>query len=279
MSYEREFELGRFCILNWSPGSRWLAGPRIFYRCTICDSVIPSMGDDASCKCYNIFCEASAGRAGARNSASVQMLGRIVQTQTRGTGDCIYAIENSPEILLPENCGFAGNPTQGILHIGAAVERIGPATGRLLAPEGTPFPQRSMPGLEAPSTPYAIVQPVPGVLKGLTAPAYGQPGGGIQYILPKPLQWYIDNGFIRRGKYPVSYEGESSEGQFRILKWSPGSWWPTGPRIYYKCTICGSVIPSTVDASCRCYNVLSDASAGRAGANDETSVQILERIV
>ena len=45
-------------------------------------------------------------------------------------------------------------------------------------------------------TRYKVVKPIPNVMIGETAPWFGYPGGGTQYFLPNPIQYYIDNGFI-----------------------------------------------------------------------------------
>jgi RHS repeat-associated protein len=114
-----------------------------------------------------------------------------------GGDSCGGGSESPTTPSRPPNNGFAGDPIETTLEPGTPVDRIGSTNGRFMAPEGTPFPQRSMPGPEVPATPYEVTQPVPGVMEGPTAPWYGQPGGGTQYVLPKPLQWYIDNGFMR----------------------------------------------------------------------------------
>ena len=44
---------------------------------------------------------------------------------------------------------------------------------------------------------YEILKPIPGVEYGEIAAAFGQSGGGVQYVLPESLKYYLDNGFIR----------------------------------------------------------------------------------
>ncbi|WP_240487846.1 TNT domain-containing protein, partial [Photorhabdus australis] len=55
-----------------------------------------------------------------------------------------------------------------------------------MSPSGVPYPERSLaPGTAAyPPVTYEVLKPIPGVEKGTIAPAFGEPGGGIQYKLP-----------------------------------------------------------------------------------------------
>lgn len=42
-----------------------------------------------------------------------------------------------------------------------------------------------------------MLKPLPdSVTKGPVAPAFGQQGGGGQYYFDKPIQWYIDEGYL-----------------------------------------------------------------------------------
>jgi len=78
------------------------------------------------------------------------------------------------------NLGGTSVPTT--LRRGTIVDRYGPSGGTYLSPAGTPWPQRALPG-EAASrqlNTYQVVRDFP-VQGGIIAPAYGQPGRGIQY--------------------------------------------------------------------------------------------------
>ena len=56
----------------------------------------------------------------------------------------------------------------------------------------------SLPPNTDPSTyiDYKIVKPIPDVEQATIMPWAGDAGLGIQYKLPKPINWYIDNGFL-----------------------------------------------------------------------------------
>lgn len=43
---------------------------------------------------------------------------------------------------------------------------------------------------------YKIVKPIPGVEQATIIPWAGDAGLGTQYKLPKPINWYIDNGYL-----------------------------------------------------------------------------------
>ena len=85
---------------------------------------------------------------------------------------------------FPPNRGFQDGSAPAMLRPGATVDRFGDARGSFLSPRGTPFAARSLPAEAAtrPLTTYRVVAPVQ-VQAGTAAPAYGQPGGGIQYDL------------------------------------------------------------------------------------------------
>ena len=71
--------------------------------------------------------------------------------------------------------------------------------GRFVAPEKTPYSQRSLaPGSSnSPYNVYEVTQPVTG-LRGKTAPHFGEVGGGIQYKLDKSIKQLLDNKSIKR---------------------------------------------------------------------------------
>ena len=83
------------------------------------------------------------------------------------------------------------------------LDRIGEPVGSFLAPAGTAFDARALaPGAGASNVyVYEVIKPLP-VLEGEIAPAFGQPGGGVQ-ILPNVgtrvnVQWLLDNDYIFR---------------------------------------------------------------------------------
>ena len=42
-----------------------------------------------------------------------------------------------------------------------------------------------------------ILKPIEGVTQSIVAPWAGSQGGGLQYLLPKPINWYIKNGYLK----------------------------------------------------------------------------------
>ncbi|GLP88535.1 TNT domain-containing protein [Tritonibacter mobilis] len=108
------------------------------------------------------------------------------------------------ELRWPPNDGFGAAPTQETLRPGTRIDRFSGRTGlddtgRYLSPEGTDFGSRALP--YDPSTQqyavYEVVQDLP-VSAGQAAPWFGEVGGATQYMLDRPLNDLINNGFIRQ---------------------------------------------------------------------------------
>lgn len=114
--------------------------------------------------------------------------------------------------------GPGGQPvhTTMLLHAGQEIDRFGSEFGAFLAPVASPYAQRALPpqSLDNTSAPggcnynlYRVVRDF-AVDGGPIAPAFGQPGLGLQYLLVGALvpnaperinvRWLIDNGFIAR---------------------------------------------------------------------------------
>jgi hypothetical protein len=85
----------------------------------------------------------------------------------------------------PENRGFLAIPSTTTLQPGSVFDRYGSRFGTFVAKEGTPFPMRGLPedNLRYEPESYRVRHSFD-VKSGLTAPAFGQPGLGIQYELP-----------------------------------------------------------------------------------------------
>ncbi|WP_432416185.1 TNT domain-containing protein [Thermoanaerobacterium aotearoense] len=65
---------------------------------------------------------------------------------------------------------------------------------------GTSFEMRSLPPkykITKPYNVYEVVKPFEG-LEGKIATWFDQPGGGIQYKLPKTIEGLINEGYIRK---------------------------------------------------------------------------------
>jgi len=105
----------------------------------------------------------------------------------------------------PKNLGFEGDPIKTTIPIGTRLDRYGEPGGSFLAPKGTPYEQRSLaPGARAEKYyEYEVVKPLPAI-QGKIAPAFGEPGGGLQ-ILPNMqervnVDWLVKNGYLREIK-------------------------------------------------------------------------------
>ena len=112
------------------------------------------------------------------------------------------ATESAGRPVYPPNRGFEFDPIETTLEPGSSIDRYGPRSGTFASPVGTPFGQRSLP-VSAASKPYEayeVLKPIEGVNMGLARPWFGQPGLGVQYELPAPIQQLIDDGFLREKK-------------------------------------------------------------------------------
>lgn len=122
--------------------------------------------------------------------------GATVAGAADGASSVGKALERSP---WPDNDGFMHKPVQTVLKPGTRIDRFGGDRGRFVAAQGTPLAQRSM-RMGADKAPYSVfeVQSDLQVRGGITAPAFGQPGGGIQYTLPESVRSLLEAGVIRR---------------------------------------------------------------------------------
>ncbi|GAA0597291.1 hypothetical protein GCM10010174_10870 [Kutzneria viridogrisea] len=100
-----------------------------------------------------------------------------------------------PGELFPEGGCDAGEAV--ILEPGTVIDRFGDAEGRVFAPEGTPFAQRSLPPghLDAGYQRYRVTGRLP-VWRTLSAPWFGQPGGGRRYRAVYPAADLIAMGYL-----------------------------------------------------------------------------------
>jgi hypothetical protein len=111
-----------------------------------------------------------------------------------------------------------GHPVEytGTISAGEKIDRFGSEFGAFLAPEDTPYAQRSLPPMSLddfdPSYTcnyhlYTVIKPFKAD-EGPIAPGFGQPGFGLQIQLdaslvpgaPSPLNvmWLINNGYLAR---------------------------------------------------------------------------------
>lgn len=103
----------------------------------------------------------------------------------------------------PPDDGFdfgKGAPMGAELPEDHRFDRFGSTAGGPVSPEGTSFPSRSIPpdSSEKPFHVYEVVKTLGSEsskpLGGMIAPAFEQPGGGIQHKLPREAQSLLDNG-------------------------------------------------------------------------------------
>ncbi|MDR2002373.1 MAG: glycohydrolase toxin TNT-related protein, partial [Prevotella sp.] len=83
------------------------------------------------------------------------------------------------------------------LNVGDIVDRFGSEYGTFVSRPGTPIPMRALPPNNSGAyNTYEILKPIP-VMKSTIAPAFGQPGGGIQYKLPFTIKELKGIGYIK----------------------------------------------------------------------------------
>ncbi|OCF96950.1 TNT domain-containing protein [Gilliamella sp. wkB308] len=101
--------------------------------------------------------------------------------------------------IWPPNNGAYGPVEKVTLKPDDFVDRYGTPKGTFISPEGVLFEERALPSssLNAPYNVYEILKPIEDVSKAKALPWFGQPGQGTQYKLSKPVQWYLDNGYLK----------------------------------------------------------------------------------
>jgi hypothetical protein len=128
-----------------------------------------------------------------------------LQGASRGGVDPSYVAPNG-RLLYPSPLtgqlpnGFAVPPVIVTLQRGTLLDRLGDPNGRFLAPAGTPFEQRALPGSSTaePYYQYRVLRPLP-VDAGPAAPGFNQVGGGTQYQVRNGLtiQQLLEQNYIR----------------------------------------------------------------------------------
>jgi len=92
--------------------------------------------------------------------------------------------------VWPPHRGFSsGIIKRKFLPPGEIIDRYGSSWGRFTSPHGTPLPARSM-----------RINNLNSVNAGFVEPWYGQPGMGVQYEMPVPIEILLKKGFLESYK-------------------------------------------------------------------------------
>ncbi|MCL1860580.1 MAG: glycohydrolase toxin TNT-related protein, partial [Proteobacteria bacterium] len=151
---------------------------------------------------------AKAEVAAAEGTAAIRanVLNNIAESQAARTSSNFGTfVSNEGKVqeaanVWPPNRGRFGPVETTELQPGSLVDRYGSTRGTFVAPEGTPFANRALPSYYESSVPYfqyEVVELIPDVLQSRVLPWFGQRGMGTQFELPKPVQWYLDNGSLK----------------------------------------------------------------------------------
>lgn len=98
----------------------------------------------------------------------------------------------------PDGFSSPDDRTPIVLEPDTVVDQFGPAFSRYVYPVAAPFSHRGLPPdyLDVGYHQYAVVEPVP-VWAGTVAPAFGQPGGGVQYFMLQATGDLVGHGYLR----------------------------------------------------------------------------------
>lgn len=119
---------------------------------------------------------------------SIAKMYGMTYTKGKKGEDRFYSDDGAP--IYPLNDGAVGDVKVITLKAGSGlVDRYGRSSGRYLSPEGTPIEQRSLSKDAKKQTyhVYKVIRDIENVEEGLIAPWFNDPGGGIQYRLPKTI--------------------------------------------------------------------------------------------
>lgn len=110
-------------------------------------------------------------------------------TYTKGKKgeDRFYSDDDEP--IYPPNDGAVGSPRTITLKAGTIVDRYGRPNGGYVSPKGTPYRDRALSRDTSPQGYYIfeVIKDIENVQEAEVAAWFGQPGGGIQYKLPRKI--------------------------------------------------------------------------------------------
>ena len=107
-------------------------------------------------------------------------------------------VNQNAKDIWPSNDGFAGRPVKIKLTKGTVIDRYGAPSGKFAAPAGTPFEMRSLPQeylVTKTLHVYQVAKPIT-VMSGISAPWFGQMGGGVQYMFKKSIEKLLKSGVL-----------------------------------------------------------------------------------
>ncbi|WP_020668134.1 TNT domain-containing protein [Amycolatopsis nigrescens] len=112
-----------------------------------------------------------------------------------------------PGELYPEGGYEAG--VAEMLAEGTLLDRFGDVRGRVFAPAGTPFAQRSLPPShrEAGYRKYRVLREVP-MWRAISAAWFGQPGGGVRYRAVYTADELVSMGYLADVTFPTGSNAE-----------------------------------------------------------------------
>ncbi len=124
--------------------------------------------------------------------------GKVLGPEKQLEFDFINEINPRPRPFYPTNDGFLQNGRVTMIP-GGRVDRFGSETGRFVAPEGTPYTNRSLPqgSQKLPYNIYEVRRPIEAE-GGPAASAFGEEGLGIQYKFDKSIEQLIREGSLKR---------------------------------------------------------------------------------
>lgn len=100
---------------------------------------------------------------------------------------------------FPEGFSSPTDRTPIVLGPGTQIDRFGPEFGQYAWKAGTRFAERGLPSFYLDSDAYhryEVLSQLP-AWEGRATPAFGQPGGGMQYFLLAPVVDLLSGGFLR----------------------------------------------------------------------------------
>lgn len=155
------------------------------------DDAAIGAADTASVLASGVLPELASPPAETRGT-STTLSHSFVATNTARPG---VAIE--PMWAQAPNRGFLGGWSNSeTLSPGTVIDRYGGDTGRFFSPAGTPFEARALPAGSGPLNSFEVLKPFD-VQGGIVAPAFGQPGLGVQYASSQTVADLIEAGIIK----------------------------------------------------------------------------------